>query len=231
MTKILAHRGSSAYRPENTMEAFELAIKQGADGIELDVHLSKDGHIIVFHDSTLERVSDGTGPVYSRSLEELKNIKVGGCRIPSLAEVYDLLSGSDLIVNVELKTSEIPYPDLPKKLLALEQEFNMKEQLLYSSFNHSILKELQSPNTRIAPLYNHDLAEPWLYAKQLGAYAIHPSWHVLAADLQIVEKCHAEGILVHTWTVDDPQQMCAVYENRIDMIITNKPDLAIILRG
>jgi glycerophosphoryl diester phosphodiesterase len=125
-TLIQAHRGAPTCRPENTLEAFSAAIEQGADGIELDVHLTKDGHIVVAHDERLERVSDGTGYINDHTLEELKSLNFGKLlpdskvyRIPTLSEVFSLIKPSELTVNIELKTTERLYPELPEKLPAL----------------------------------------------------------------------------------------------------------------
>ncbi len=111
-TKVWAHRGASGYKPENTLEAFELAIKQGADGIELDVHTSADGELIVMHDETVDRVTDGTGLIKDMTLAQLKELKVstpaeptGIYRVPTLAEVLDLMRTTDMMVNIELKNS------------------------------------------------------------------------------------------------------------------------------
>ena len=111
-TKVWAHRGASGYRPENTLEAFELAIRQGADGIELDVHTSVDGELIVMHDENVDRVTDGTGLIKDMTLAQLKELKVstpaepsGIYHIPTLAEVLELMRTTDMMVNIELKNS------------------------------------------------------------------------------------------------------------------------------
>ena len=142
-TKVWAHRGASGYRPENTMEAFELAIKQGADGIELDVHTSADGELIVMHDETVDRVTDKTGLIKDMTLAQLKELKVstdvepnGIYRVPTLVEVLDLMRTTDMMVNIELKNSICFYPGMEEKILKLVKEMHMEDQLIYSSFNH-----------------------------------------------------------------------------------------------
>lgn len=117
MVAIWAHRGASAHAPENTLPAFELAVEQGADGVELDVHLTADGHLVVTHDETIDRCSDGTGAIASLTLEQLRafDFSAGwegfaGTRIPTLREVYELLHPTDLTINVELKNTFAPYP-------------------------------------------------------------------------------------------------------------------------
>ena len=125
-TKVWAHRGASGYAPENTLEAFELAAKQKADGVELDVQLSKDGELVVIHDEIIDRVTDGKGKVKDYTVRELKSFKANQTHpeyansvIPTLAEVYDLLKPTGLEINVELKTGIYFYPDIAKKLLKL----------------------------------------------------------------------------------------------------------------
>ena len=228
-TKIQAHRGASAYLPENTLEAFTLAAEQGADGIELDVHLTKDGQIVVAHDERLERVSNGTGYINTHTLAELKTLDFGkGFKIPTLAEVYAFIKETDLTVNVELKTTELLYPELPAKLIKLEQEFSMSERLIYSSFNHYSLAEIKriNPFAKTGLLYAMGLIDPWVYAKYVSADAIHPHYAIIAALPETVIKCHENGIMVNVWTVDDPKIITYMYKCGVDAVITNKPDVA-----
>ena len=123
---ICAHRGASAYAPENTLEAFELAVQQGAHGVELDVHLTRDKEILVAHDERIDRVSDGIGAICDMTLAEIKrhvfnreHPEYEGARAPTLREVYELLKPTGLYVNVELKNSVKAYPGLEEKCLEL----------------------------------------------------------------------------------------------------------------
>jgi glycerophosphoryl diester phosphodiesterase len=237
---IQAHRGASAYRPENTLEAFSLAIEQGVDGIELDVHLSKDGEIVVAHDERLERVSDGTGYINDHSLEELKSLNFGRlfpesgiCRIPLLSEVYALVKPLGLFVNVELKTTERLYPELPEKLSALANEYEMGGRVIYSSFNHYSLQQIKAiePSAKIGLLYQLGLVDPWVYANYVHAAAIHPPFQVIAALPETVARCHENGVSVNVWTVDDPDVIKLMLKCGVDGIITNKPDIALACRA
>lgn len=131
--KIWAHRGASGYAPENTMEAFSEAVRRKADGIELDVQLTKDGEIVVIHDEKLERVSNGTGWVKDYTLKELRKLNFnktfpeqGSARIPTLKEVYELMKKEDMLVNVELKTSIVFYEGLVDKVLDLAARMRME---------------------------------------------------------------------------------------------------------
>ena len=149
-TKVWAHRGASGYAPENTLEAFEMSVKQQADGVELDVQLTKDGELVVLHDETLDRTTDGKGFVKDYTLKEVQALKAVKThpeyqtgRIPMLAEVYDLLKPTGLEINVELKTGIFFYPGIEEKVLKLTKEMGMEERIWYSSFNHYSLKKVK----------------------------------------------------------------------------------------
>lgn len=238
-TMIHAHRGASAYFPENTVEAFKAAIEQGADAIELDVHLSKDGYIVVAHDSRLERVSNGTGYINDYTLAELKLLNFNKlfpgspvCSIPLLSEIFALVKPSVLTVNIELKTTERLYPELPEKLLALTKEYGMEDRVIYSSFNHYSLVQIKKidPAAKIGLLYELGMVDPWIYANYVHADAIHPHYHVIAALPETVARCHESGVKVNVWTVDDPDAVTLMLKCGVDGIITNKPDVAVAHR-
>jgi len=239
-TMIQAHRGASAYWPENTIKAFSAAIEQGADCVELDVHLSKDGEIVVAHDFRLERVSNGSGYISDHTLAELKALdfgklaadKGGEYRIPALSEVFSLVKPSSLTINIELKTTERLYPELPEKLIALTREFDMEERVIYSSFNHYSLVHLKkiNPKAKIALLYELGMIDPWVYANYVKAYAIHPHYYVIMALPETVRLCHENGIKVNVWTVDENAVIKKMLECGVDGIITNKPDVARVCR-
>jgi len=237
--KIQAHRGASAYRPENTLEAFSLAIEQKADGFELDVHLSKDGHIVVAHDSKLERVSNGTGFIHDHTLDELKSLSFNklfpdqpACRIPTLEEVYSLIKDTSITVNIELKTTEHLYPELAEKLIHIEREYTMSERVIYSSFNHYSLLEMKklNPKAKIGLLYELGMVDPWVYANYVSASAIHPHYSVIYVFPKTVTKCHENDIMVNVWTVDNPKMLRFMNECGVDAVITNKPDVAFACR-
>ena len=237
--QIQAHRGASAYRPENTIEAFALAIEQKADGLELDVHLTKDGHIVVAHDARLERVSNGTGLIVDHTLDELKSLNFNklfpdrpACRIPTLEEVYALVKNISIIINVELKTTGPLYPELPEKLVRLERAHAMEGRVLYSSFNHYSLLAIKniSPTAKTGLLYDMGMVSPWVYAKHVSADAIHPHYFVIATLPETVARCHENGIAVNVWTVDDPAAIKTMYQCGVDAVITNYPDVAVACR-
>jgi len=238
-TMIQAHRGASSYCPENTLEAFSLAIEQKADCLELDVHFTKDSHIVVAHDARLERVSDGIGYINDHTLEELRTINFGKLfpgdkfyRIPLLSDVLELVKPHNLFLNIEIKTIERLYPGLTGKLVSMIREYSMEERIIYSSFNHYSLMEIKKlePGSKIALLYELGMVDPWVYANYVGAWAIHPHYYVIAALPETVERCHENGLKVNVWTVDDREAIKLMLKSGVDGIITNMPDIAVAVR-
>ena len=139
MSLIYGHRGASGYAPENTLEAFRLSMEMGADGFELDVHMSADGELVVIHDETVNRTTNGTGFVKDLTLAQLKALdacngmtQYRGVKIPTLGEVFDLIRDTHHIVNVEVKTDECFYPRIEEKCLALAREKGVEERVIYS---------------------------------------------------------------------------------------------------
>ena len=237
MSIILGHRGASGYAPENTLEAFRLAMEQGADGFELDVHLSSDGELIIMHDETVDRTTNGSGLIQSFTLKELKELDASngmpqhkGAKIPTLGELYDLIQDTRHVVNVEIKTDQIVYPGIAEKVLKLEQEKGMEGRILYSSFNHYTLMELRQikPDVQYGILYSDGLYEPWKYAKSIGAQYIHPHWRTLLYP-GMIEGSLAAGIGINPWTVNDEEIMALCIRHGIG-VITNYPDKALAIR-
>lgn len=232
-TKVWAHRGASEYAPENTLEAFELAVEQGADGIELDVQLSKDGELVVIHDETVNRVSNHKGYVAEYTLKKLKTFNVnkrfpqyGKTTIPTLEEVYQLLKSTNLTVNVELKTSHNFYPGIEEKVIALAEKLGMTDRIFYSSFNHYSLLRLKkiSSHVKTGILISDILVDAPGYAADLGMDAIHPHFGMLQIP-DFIKSSKEKRIAVNPWTVNDEGHMKALAEQGVHAIITNKPDV------
>ena len=237
MSIILAHRGASGYAPENTLEAFRLAMEMGADGFELDVHLSADGELMVIHDETVNRTTDGTGFVKDLTLAQLKQLDAcngmaayRGAKIPTLGEVFDLIKDTSHIVNVEIKTDGIFYPHIEEKCLALEQEKGMEGRILYSSFNHYTIRNMRAlaPQSRLGMLYGEVMAEPFDYCKSIGADFLHPAQNSFQVP-GFPEKAARAGLGINLWTVNDEHTMIRCLEHGTG-IITNYPDIAVKLR-
>jgi glycerophosphoryl diester phosphodiesterase len=231
---VWAHRGASCIAPENTIEAFSLARDMGADGIELDVHLSKDGELVVAHDETVDRCSSGTGRIIDMTLGEIKRLDFsnhkagyGGVKAPALAEVFELIKPTNMTINIELKTGIVIYEGIETQCAKLAREAGMEDRVFYSSFNHYSLMQLKSveQGARIAPLYTEALVEPWQYAVRIGAWAVHPFYPTMATP-DMMTKLAENGVLCNPWTVDDEQALTWMAKLGVNAVITNKPDLA-----
>ena len=235
MSMVYAHRGASGYAPENTLEAFELAAKMGAAGVELDVHVCKSGEVVVAHDETIGRVANGEGYIKDMTLKELKALHFNrthpeykDARIPTLEEVYQLLAPTGLGVNVELKTGYIDYPKLEEKCIAIAARAGMTSKVLYSSFNHRSLLSVKkiAASLPCGMLYELVMINPWEYASQNGMNALHPHLSELRfADL--VQNAHNAGLEVNPWTVNSVEEITQCFEAGADRIITNYPDRAL----
>lgn len=234
MTKIWAHRGASGYAPENTLEAFSLAVEQKADGVELDVQLTKDGQLVVIHDETINRVSNHQGYVKDFEFDELRSIYVNRpipgykkVSIPTLKEVYELLKGTELTINVELKTSMIWYPQIEEKVLSLTKEMGLLERVIFSSFNHYSIKKVKDlePNAKTGILYSDVLYQPTAYCQVIGADALHPFYYHRFMN-PIFEEYLNSKIPIHVWTVNQAEDMEFFIRKDIAAIITNYPDKA-----
>lgn len=230
-----AHRGASHEAPENTIAAFLLAAELGADGIELDVQLSKDGEVAVIHDFSLESATDGHGPVRARTMAELQKLDAGswfdptfaGQQIPTLQQVVDAV-GPRLLLNIELKTASLTDSNLARAVVRIVEENQLLDRVVISSFNHLALRKVRqlNPWIPIGLLYSPDIPLPlrrtWL-RPLLRPEALHPYYEML--DSKTVRWAKERGYRLHTWTVDDPGAMWQLMRLGVDLIITNRPDL------
>ncbi|MBD1371285.1 glycerophosphodiester phosphodiesterase [Hazenella sp. IB182357] len=228
----MAHRGFSAQYPENTMVAFEQARLAGADGFEIDVHLTKDGQIVVIHDEKVDRTTNGTGWIKDLTWEQIKELDSGSWfhsqfaseQIPSLQDVLQYVYRHGLMLNIELKNNIVPYPSLEEKLIQEIIHFGLEDQVYLSTFNHHslhVLKEI-APTIQSAALYVARMYQPWQYANLIGVEAIHP--HYQSITDSDIKQCHEQGLKVRAWTVDDETQMQRLLLAEIDAIVTNVPD-------
>ncbi|CAM3853324.1 glycerophosphodiester phosphodiesterase [Alicyclobacillus pomorum] len=240
-TKVWAHRGYSSTYPENTMPAFQAALDIGVDGIEFDIHLTKDGHIVVHHDEQVDRTSNGSGWIRDLTLEEIQRLDAGswfgpafaGTRIPTLEAVLRLIADSKrtVEVNIERKAGMVAYPGLEEQAWQMVCAYGLTNQVIFSSFNHFVLRDLKSahPEAKIGLLYMEGLVNPWVYAKHLDATAIHPFY--LSIDREVVEGTRNCGIAVHTFTVDDVESAERLMRWGVDAIITDDPAVMLQVVG
>lgn len=229
---IYAHRGNSSVYPENTMSAFRSAVDLGVHGIETDVHMTKDGILVITHDEEISRVSDGKGMVKDLTYKELLQQDFGlwkgeafkGEKIPTLSELLDLLKDKETILNIEIKMGFLLYPGIEEKLLEILDERGFLPRVIFSSFNHYSLAKLKelNPEAKVAPLYQSGLYRPYDYALTFGADYIHP--YYMALDRTIVEESHRKNIKVNLWTVNDSSQVAYYKDLGVDGLITDYPE-------
>ncbi len=223
--RVWAHRGASALAPENTLAAFELARTAGADGIELDVRLDRDGTVVVFHDRDLQRLCGRPGCIEELSATDRKALRVSGEAVPTLADVLDMLG--DLELNVEIKVNS---PGRAGALAAATADVIRKsphaDQILVSSFDPIALVMFHRhlPDLALAYLFGNDQALPmrrgWV-GHWMGASVLHPQ-HTLCTEAT-VKAWHTAGMPVNTWTVDDASELLRLAKLGVDGVFANDP--------
>ena len=238
-TKIWAHRGASAYAPENSLESFALAIEMGAQGIELDIYETSDGRLVIHHDNNIKRMSGVDAKISETDFTTLRSYNFAGeygekydfVKIPEFCEVLELFKPTDMTINVEMKEGSDNYI---RAITSLVREYGMEEQVIYSSFDHFKLKKIKEINPRayVGALYSFNMACPWEYAKAAGFDALHPSYDQLYKfkqefGIDYIAEAHALGIEVNPWTANKPVIIANLVEWGSDHIITDVPDIAL----
>lgn len=232
--KIWAHRGASGYLPENTILAFAEAVRMEADGVELDIQLSRDGQIVVIHDETIDRTSDGTGYVKDLTLAELRQYdysrtfpEYGPCEIPTMKEVLRLLKPTDLTINIELKTGIFDYAGIEEKIIDLVHAEGFADRVIYSSFNHASILKIQQldPHAKTAFLYADGTLKMPSYGAAYHVDALHPAVYNIRFE-GFMQECHDLGLDVNVWTVNDESLFALCGQYGVDTVITNYPDQA-----
>jgi glycerophosphoryl diester phosphodiesterase len=238
---IFAHRGASADAPENTMAAFKLAYDQGADAIELDAKLTADGQVVVMHDDTVDRTTNGSGSVKSLTLVDLLRLDAGSKfpplfkseKVPSLEQVFEAL-GRKIFINVELTNYSSPMDDLTDKVVALVKKYNLEESVLLSSFNLIALIQARKllPKVALGFLTFAGLAETALRSRLVRfgpLLALHASYKDFTSYL--VQTSHQARSRIHVFTVNQPAEIQQLFKAGADGIFTGNPQLAIKIRA
>lgn len=234
---IFAHRGACRVAPENTLPAFLAAIDLGADGIELDVHYSSDGKLMVIHNRTLEATTNGSGRITAYTYEELRNLDAGsyfapqfiGARIPVLDEVLALCKGK-LLMNIELKSLETTTAGIGADVVAAVRAHDMADQVVLSSFNPLALRRAKKagPEIECALLTAPDLPgwmRSGLTLRYSRASAVHPELPMV--DAAYMAWARKRKIPVRPWTVNEEADIRRMIELGVDAIITDVPDVAL----
>lgn len=235
---VIGHRGDRAHRPENTLVAFAAAEAAGADMVELDVTVSRDGHLVVIHDDTLERTTDGRGPVCDRTLAELGRLDAGGRfdprfagePLPTLEAVLRAVAGR-VAVNIEIKatTAQGPVdPAIVDDVVALVRRLGVEAAVIVSSFDPALLERTRrlAPALALAVLveFPADLPAALDHCRRLDAAALHPERTLVTADL--VAAVHADGRRLFPWTVNDADEIRRLLGIGVDGVITDDPSTA-----
>lgn len=233
---IFAHRGSSAYAPENTLAAFKLAIQHKADAIEMDAKLTRDGKVVVIHDQTVDRTTGASGKVGELSLEEIRKLKAGshfdnafrGEPIPTLQEVFETI-GERLYYNIELTNYASINDMLPEKVAELVRQSNLADRILFSSFNPIALIRVRRklPKVPIALLADTGKSGRWARS-WLGTLLSYQALHIELRDASpaLVQKVHRRRHRLNVYTVNGKEDMLNLFKMGVDGIFTDDPPLA-----
>jgi len=238
-SRIIAHRGASHYAPENTLAAFELAVDMGATKIELDVDVTRDGQLIVMHDSRVDRTTNGMGRVRDYTLAELRELTAdrgwegqfarSEIRVPTLAEVLEFAGARDLWVNIETKDFTNSWGTVNDLVAAEVAACDRVESTLISSINHRAVagfaRSYPQFNTAIA--FIETFADLPGYARRCGANVLHP--HFSLINEQFVAEAREHGLGINAWTIDDDAAADHILEFDIDGLMSNRPDVGTAL--
>jgi glycerophosphoryl diester phosphodiesterase len=231
---IIAHRGASAHAPENTIAAFELAVSQGADAIELDLDICQDEHLMVIHDRSVDRTTEGSGWIKDLSLSTLKQLDAGshfdiaykGEPIPTLDEVFEIF-GNRIVINIELKRSAGSVNRLAEKVATAIHRHRLLDSIIISSFYPSILFSIRKilPDIAIALLTVRGVKGAFFrsrIARLLVPYqALHPDLNDVS--ISLVRRIHNIGGRINVYTVNNPEDIVSLINTGVDGIITNDP--------
>ena len=228
----IAHRGSSGSYPENTRLAFEKAIEAGADMIEMDCRLSKDGHVVVIHDDRLDRTARAKGFVKGKTLRQLKKLDVGawlkksfkGERIQTLEEILEIVSGK-VEINLEIKSVLRGPLGIELKVLFIVSHFDYLERTIFSSFDYQSLRRLRelAPDVRIGVLYGAGIKDnPFQAAREMNAYSLHIQREF--ATPHFLEEARELGLKSFVWTVNEVKEMEKFLSLGVDGIISDFPE-------
>lgn len=238
-TLVFGHRGAKAYAPMNTLPAFELAAQQGADGVELDVHFSKDRKLVVIHDFTLDSTTNGHGRVRGMTLAQLKELDAGswfgetfrGVQIPTLEEVFEAV-GKKLFINVEIKVEAPDTDGLEQAVADKIARFGLQQHVIVSSFDLPVLGRFRPfmPDVPVGFLHSgvpKEMEKSKLH--DLRFEAAHP--HHALIDNAYMDWAKGNGYRVNTWTVNDPARAFELRNLGVDGIISDNPDVILKALG
>lgn len=236
--KIIGHRGFASTYPENSLIGFSKAAELGVDGVELDVHVTKDGQVVVHHDETIDRMTNGTGRIKDMTLAELRTYRLRNGlglgvtkeQIPTLEEVLALLEDyPDLLINIEIKTHILLYEEIERLVLDIVASCHAEQNVLYSSFHLPTLirtKELQ-PEASVAFITQQMLPHLADYVTTFKLDGIHPRKNIYFANDAVFQQCGH----VRPWTVNSRREIIRLLQSDVTAIITKYPERALAIRN
>lgn len=240
MTEIYAHRGNRAYFPENTLPAFQSAIDLKVDGIELDIHLTKDNQLVVIHDEKIDRTTNGKGFVKDYTLSELKKLDAGswfneqfiGVTIPTLEEVIELLNKNNFtgMLNIEVKTDHIEYYGIEAAVVELLHTSKRTFNYMYSSFNFDTIERLNFLDSQAEKAYILGTSDKKVNfaVNHQKISTIHPKVDWVLTNLTKIDNHFP--LKIRSWTVNDENQMRILFRHKIAGFFTDYPKLALEIR-
>lgn len=239
MTRIFAHRGFSGEYPENTMLAFRKAEECGAEGIELDVHLTADGTVVIMHDENSLRTAGEDHLIKDLKTEEflaldadiVKRGKYGVVHPCTLEEYLEWVSGTKLDTNIELKTGVFEYDGIEKKTLDLIDRFDLRKRIIISSFNHFSVCRFKAlaPDVKCGFLEESWILDPGSYVKAHGVECWHP--YINTLNEESMKNLRTNGVEINSWTINAPEDMKRALNLQLEIGITNYPDRFLAMRN
>lgn len=230
--KVYAHRGSSGTHPENTIAAFRAAAVLPIHGIEFDVHLTKDGELVVIHDETIDRTSNGKGFIKDMTLKELKKYDFGkwfsskfkGEAIPTLREALYVFKDTHHHINIELKSDIFPYEGMEYKVLEMLKDYRLEDRVVISSFNHEMVKNFKklAPQIETAILFMEVMIAPYKYASLVGADALHAFFPT--AFRPMGKESIVSGLQLRVFTVNEVTYADMLKAVGVHAIFTDYPE-------
>ena len=224
MIKVTGHRGAAGLEPENTLRSIRRAIDLGVDRVEVDVRVTRDGRLVVIHDETVDRTTNGHGYVNELTLDEIRKLNAGkGEKVPTLEEVLEITKG-----KVELQI-ELKVPEATSSTLRLIERENAEGEVIITSFMHDLLRRVHdfNPELRTGALFFN--VEGDICRKALNVYSKAVHVYYRNVDAELVRHAHEMGLEIEVWNPDEPKEMMRMIKLGVDSIGTNRPDILLNL--
>jgi len=224
MVYVVGHRGAAGVEPENTLRGFRCALELGVDYTECDVHLTKDDRLVVMHDSTVDRTTDGTGAVRDLTFAEVRSLDAGqGERVPTLAEVLEVVRDRAILL-IELKGEGVE-----EQAVRAARDMQMDDQVVFTSFHLDRIREVKHlvPSLKVGAIFRQPPEDACRQALDVGASGI--GIHHRSLCQKLVDQAHRHGLDVRAWNLDTVPEMRVVIDLGVDGVSSNRPDLLIPL--